>query len=74
MDEKGLTLGMSNRAKVICGAERHPLQGGTHEMITVMETVCAAQFSYDRSSFIREPLTLKAGIPKEEAEGDADVK
>ena len=48
MDEKGLTLGMSNRAKVICGAERHPLQGGTHEMITVMETVCAAQFSYDR--------------------------
>ena len=48
MDEQGLTLGMSNRAKVICRAERHPLQGGTHEMITVMETVRAAQFSYDR--------------------------
>ena len=45
MDEQGLTLSMSNRSKVICRAERHPLQGGTHEMITVMETVCAAQFS-----------------------------
>ena len=53
MDEKGFMLGMSNRAKVICRAGRRPprvTQDGARELITVIETVCAAQF-------------IEAGIP-----------
>lgn len=47
MDEMGFTQGMSDRAKVICRAGRRPprvTQDGTRGLITVIETVCAAQF------------------------------
>ena len=48
MGGKGFTLCMSNRAKAICRAGRHPTQNGMRELITVIETVCAAQLSYHR--------------------------
>ena len=50
MGEKGFMLGMSNRTKVICRAGRRPprvTQDGTCELITVIETVSAAQFVLD---------------------------
>ena len=48
MGGKGFTLGISNRAKAICRVGRHPTQDGMRELITVIETVCAAQLSYHR--------------------------
>ena len=77
-DEKGFMLGMSNRAKVICRAGRRPprvTQDGARELITVIETVCAAQF-------VQPPMVIYKGSAHyrgwytelEEAEGDADAK
>ena len=77
MDEKGFILGMPNRAKVVCRAGRRPprvAQDGTRELITVIETVCAA-------SFVLLPMVIYKGAAHwhyrgwhtklEEAEGDA---
>ena len=47
MDEKGFTLGVSNRSKFVCKAGRCPprvTQDGTRELITAIETVSATQF------------------------------
>ena len=48
MDERGYTLDMPNCAKVICRTGRHPTPDKMRESITVIETACAAQFSYHR--------------------------
>ena len=78
MDEKGFMLGMSNCAKVICRAGRCPpqiTQDGIRELITVIETVCAAQFVLSPTVIYKEAAHYRSWYTElEEAEGDADAK
>ena len=48
MDEKGFSLGVPNRVKVMCRAGRKPTHDGMRELIAVTETICAAKFSHHR--------------------------
>ena len=48
MDEKGFLMGIASRAKVLCHRGRknpRVTHEGTREMVTVVETICAAGFA-----------------------------
>ena len=78
MDEKGFMLGMSNCAKGICRAGRCPpqvTQDGTRELVTVIETVYAAQFVLPPTAIYKRSVHYRSWYTElEEAEGDADAK